>query len=223
MRVLLLEDEPELAEMLVTSFKRRGDGVDHAATVEEALAAISVQTYDALILDIRLPDGSGADVLRAVRQQGDNMPIILITGFPAKEDAAQLLDIGGDDYLRKPFDLSELHARLRAIVRRKEGREGAKLILADLTIDPVSMTTWVGSEEISLTPREYSLLEVFMCSRGALRSQAQLFEHLYSFEDAPEDMNAVQLHIARLRKKIQKSQVKIVNRRGFGYQLRETE
>ncbi|KMW60100.1 DNA-binding response regulator [Candidatus Rhodobacter oscarellae] len=223
MRVLLLEDDPLLAETLVNSFKRRGDGVDHASNVEEALAAIAVQNYDALILDIRLPDGSGAEVLSKARKQGHSTPIILITGFPANEDAAQLFDLGCDDYLRKPFDLSELHARLRAILRRKEGREGTMLKLADLTVDPVSMSAWVASDEVSLTPREYSLLEIFMRSRGAMLSMAQLFEHLYSFDDAPEDVNAVQLHIARLRKKIKNSEAKIVNRRGFGYQFLASE
>lgn len=219
MRLLLVEDTQDVADAVVASFVRRGDAIDHADCVRVARDSLAVQDYDVVILDINLPDGSGTEVLRGIRQSGSVTPVLMLTARGDVEDRVAALDIGADDYLVKPFDLRELEARVRALTRRS-GPERAGLVeYGDLVFDPAGQTVTLSGAPLDLTRREVNLLETLLANRGRVVAKERIFERMFGFNDEEVGLNAVEIHVARLRRKLGGSRVAIRTLRGLGYQL----
>lgn len=219
MRVLLVEDTEDVAGAVCESFARRGDAVDRAATLVEAADCVAVQAYDVIILDIGLPDGSGTDFLRALRAEGRPTPVLMLTAHSKIEERVSSLDQGADDYMVKPFDLRELHARVRALSRRQSSTLAPLIEYADLRFDPVGQALLVDGVPVQLTRREISLLEVMLTNRGRVVSKERIYERMFSFNEDGIGMNAVEIHMARLRRKLEGSRVSIRTLRGLGYQM----
>lgn len=219
MRILLLEDAADVAEAIVTRFVRRGDAIDHAATVAEASDQIAVQDYDVAILDIGLPDGSGIEVLGALRAEGKPTPILILTARNAVDDRVSALDSGADDYLVKPFDLRELEARVRALIRRTAGDHTGTIAFGDIVFDPAACSVAVDGEPVSLTRREFTLLEIMLANRGRVIPKERILERMFAFREDDVGVNTVELYVARLRRKLEHSCVAIRTLRGLGYQL----
>jgi two-component system response regulator TctD len=219
MRILLVEDTSDVAEAIVESFRRRGDAVDHAATCEAAGDALAVQGYDLVILDINLPDGSGIDVLRGLRRARDTTPVLVLTARLAVEDRVGALDLGADDYLMKPFDLRELEARARALARRRAGEVAGVIEYGDLRFDPAGRRAEIAGRPVTLTKREFCLLETLIANRGRVMPKERIFEKMFAFGEDEVGLNAVELYVGRLRRKLDTSRVTIRTLRGLGYQL----
>ncbi len=219
MRLLLVEDTEDVADAIVASFARRGDAVDHVMSVDEGKSAIAVQDYDVMILDIGLPDGSGTEILRFARDRGSRAPILMLTARAEIDDRVSALDMGADDYLVKPFDLRELQARVRAMLRRRDETRAGRIAFGDISFDPAGMRLEIGGREVALTRREFSLLEILLASRGRVVPKEQIHARMFAFNEEGVGVNAVELYIARLRKKLASSQVAIRTLRGLGYQL----
>jgi two-component system response regulator TctD len=219
MRLLLVEDAEDVAEAIAASFARRGDAVDHAATVAAAAEMLAVQDYDACILDLTLPDGSGLGLLKDIRAGRDATPVLILTARSTIEDRVSALDDGADDYLVKPFDLRELHARVRALARRKAGEGAGVIEYGDIVFDPSGCALSVHGTQVPLTRREFSLLEVMMANRGRVIAKERIFDKMFSFNEEEVGLNAVEIYVARVRRKLEGSRVSIRTLRGLGYQL----
>ncbi|WP_068108339.1 response regulator transcription factor [Tropicimonas marinistellae] len=219
MRVLLVEDATDLAEAIVARLGQSGVACDAAPSVSEARDFLAVQRYDALVLDINLPDGSGTDLLRELRGRGDGTPVLMLTALMAVDDRVNALDLGADDYLIKPFDQRELEARLRALVRRQAEQKTDLLVLGPLEFSPSQMTATLGGNRLGLTRREAALLGLLMRTPDQVLSKERLYDGLYTFSDADVGLNAIELYIARLRKKLAESPVSIKTLRGVGYRI----
>ncbi len=218
MRLLLVEDTEDVADAVVSAFARKGHAVDHAASCDLAESALAVQDYDIVILDINLPDGSGIELLRRMRDKRIVSPVLMLTARLDVEDRVEALDIGADDYLMKPFDLRELEARVRALIRRGAEERSGVLEYGNLVLDSAGRTARIVEAPLSLTRREFALLEVLMANRGRVMSKDRIFHRLFAFDD-DVGINAVELYVARLRKKLEPSDVSIRTLRGLGYQL----
>lgn len=219
MRVLMVEDAADLAQAVVASLARSGVVCDHAATLEGAEDWLAVQAYDALILDINLPDGSGRDLLRRLRAGGDRTPVLMLTALVAVDDRVRALDLGADDYLVKPFDQRELEARLRALVRRDADQKGDEIALGPLRYSPARLSATLDGVRLTLTRREAALLGLMIRHAGQYLSKERLYDGLFAYTDADVGQNAIELYIARLRKKLAGSGVGITTQRGIGYRL----
>ena len=219
MRILLLEDAGDVAEAIVASFARRGDAVDHAGTVAEAQDLVAVQDYDVAILDIQLPDGSGAAVLKVLRDTRSQTAVLMLTARGNVDDRVAVLDSGADDYLVKPFDLRELQARVRALARRQAPERASVIEFGDLRFDPANCALDIGGTPVTLTRREFSLLEVMLANRGRVIPKERIFERMYAFGDEEIGLNSVEIQVSRMRRKLEGSNVSIRTLRGLGYQL----
>mgnify|MGYP005989338649 CR=1 FL=1 len=219
MRLLLVEDTADVADAIVASFGHRGDAVDHASSVDDALDALAVQTYDVIILDIGLPDGLGTDILESLRNRGKATPVLMLTARSDIEDRVAALDKGADDYLIKPFDLRELHARVRAMIRRQDVDRSGTIEFGDIIFDPAGLTVEVKGSPVLLARREFNVLEILLANRERVVPKDTLLERLYSFNDEAVSANAVELYVGRLRKKLGDSRITIRTLRGLGYQL----
>jgi two-component system response regulator QseB len=217
MRVLVVEDDPVLADGLRAGLTLSGATVDSVGTCEDARAALASSEFAAMVLDIMLPDGSGIDLLREIRRARHRIPVLLLTARDAVTDRISGLDAGADDYLGKPFDLDELSARLRAIVRRSLGQADGKLIHGAIQLDPADMSVFVDSRPIALSRREFAILSALMERPGAVRSRGELEERLYGWQDDIES-NAVEVHIHNLRTKVGRESIETL--RGVGYRMR---
>jgi DNA-binding response OmpR family regulator len=218
-RVLLVEDTEDVAEAIVANFTRSGHAIDRVTGRNAAHDAVAVQDYDLVILDINLPDGSGLDFLRALRGAKNPTPILVVTARLDVEDRIGALDIGADDYLMKPFDLRELEARARALIRRSAGERSGVVDYGQLALDPAGRTASIAGAPLQLTRREFSVLEILMLNRGRVMPKERIFEKLFSFDHEEVGLNAVELYIARLRRKLTGSGLVIRNLRGLGYQI----
>lgn len=217
MRILILEDDPVLADGLRVGLRLAGWTVDAVATCADARAALAAARFDAIVLDLMLPDGSGLDVLAEMRGAGDTTPVVLLTALDEISDRIKGLDAGADDYLGKPFDLDELAARIRAVARRKDGRAAPTLDAAGIMLDPAGLRAMVDDKEIPLSRREFAVLSALMERPGIIRSRSELEDRLYGWQDEIES-NAVEVHIHNLRTKVGRSRIETV--RGLGYRLR---
>ncbi len=217
MRILLVEDTEDVAEPIVRRFSREGHAIDHAATAASASDALSVQTFDLVILDINLPDGSGFDILRSVRLAKVPTPVLVLTARLAIEDRVSAFDIGADDYLVKPFDLRELEARARALIRRTQGNASGVIELGGVRLNPSARSVSVDGREVHLTRRELCLLEVFLNNPGRILAKEDLHNRLFAF-DEDAGLNAVELYVGRLRRKTASPGFEIRTWRGLGYQ-----
>jgi len=222
MRILLVEDNPRLVELIAEGLTLAGYVVDVAATLSEAEAHICVSDYDLLILDIRLPDGSGRDLLRSVRAQGRSVPVLVATAISDTPHRIATLDDGADDYLAKPFDMNELVARVRAILRRPRQMAQSTLILSNLALDLERQTVEVDGSNIELSRRELNALAILLRSGGALVSRRKFEQALYS-SDEEVTPNALEAVVSRLRRRLDLAgaTVSITAMRGIGYILSE--
>ena len=218
MRLLLIEDDPELADGLQQSLVQSGYAVDVARTAHAGRTACATTRYEMLILDLGLPDGDGLALLRELRAQGTQAPVLILTARGGLDDRIAGLDAGGDDYLAKPFALGELEARVRALLRRGPDAGAHQIQLGHLTYDAVTRRVVVDGADLELTARELAVLEALLRRPRALVSKEQLFESLYTW-DSEANLSAVEVHVSRLRKKLEPAGVAIRMFRGLGYRL----
>ena len=216
MRILVVEDDPILADGLRAGLSLTGATVDAVETCEDADHALATSRYSAIVLDIMLPDGSGLDLLRRLRGRRDATPVLLLTARDRVGDKVSGLDSGADDYLAKPFDLDELAARLRAIVRREGGRAAPTMTYGAIVLSPADLSATVAGEPINLSRREFAILAALMERPEQVRSRAELEERLYGWQEDVES-NAVEVHIHNLRNKIGKDTIQTL--RGVGYRM----
>ena len=214
MRILLTEDDPLLGEGIHTGLKQEGYAVDWVKNATSADSALRSEHYDCLILDLGLPDFSGLELLKRLRARQNELPVLILTARDSILDRIEGLDCGADDYMIKPFDLDELSARLRALIRRSSGRASNLIEHAAITLDPVSHIVTHHDEAIDLSPREFAVLQMLLENRGRVLSRARLEESLYSWQDEIES-NTVEVHIHHLRKKLDSKLSRTI--RGVGY------
>ena len=220
MRLLLVEDNRQLAAMTTRALTEAGYIVDHRDSLAEARAVIAVATYDLVILDIGLPDGEGLDLLRDLRTARSQTPVILLTARSGLDDRIQGLDAGADDYLVKPFEMAELAARCRALLRRPGNTLGNVLTVGDLSLDTVDRSARTTEGPLDLTPKEFALLEYLARRPDGVAHREQLEQSLYSL-DAQVSPNALDALASRLRRKLAAAGVRIAVRtvHGVGYAL----
>jgi DNA-binding response OmpR family regulator len=222
MRVLLVEDEKRLAENVARALREgAGYAVDIASDGEEGLYLAESSNYDLMMLDLMLPKVDGAELLIRCRKQGNSTPVLILTARDEKENIVRLLNAGADDYVAKPFDLGELMARAKALVRRGKGQRSPVLAIADLCIDTVERSVRRGQREIALVPMEYRVLEYLAHRSRAVVSKSELLEHLYDY-NWEKFSNVIEVYISGLRRKIDGNHaVKLIHTvRGHGYVLR---
>lgn len=217
MRILVVEDDAMLRDGLRVGLGMAGARVDDVESCAEARAALAAGRFDAVILDLMLPDGSGLDVLAGMRRAGDTTPVLLLTALDDVPDRIRGLDGGADDYLGKPFDLGELAARVRALARRGAGRAAPLLRAGAITLDPAGQRVTLQGRPVDLSRRELAVLAALMERPGILKSRAELEDRLYGWQEEIES-NAVEVHIHNLRSKLGRDSIETV--RGLGYRMR---
>lgn len=218
MRFLLVEDNEKLARALCDRLALEGHVADHADTLGDADASMATVAYDMILLDIMLPDGDGREFLRRHRAGNDPTPVIVLTARSEVSDRVGLLDLGADDYITKPFDFSELQARIRAVMRRLGGTARNTKTFGDVVFDSTNGEIAVAGQTAQLRNREVRLLEVFFAAPGQVFSKSHLMDRLFSFsEDVSE--NAIEVYVGRLRKKLEPSSASIETVRGLGYRM----
>ena len=216
MRVLLAEDDPMIGASIRQGLRQDGFAVDWAEDGRAAELALAERVHDALVLDLGLPKRSGLELLAAMRRRGDARPVLILTARDAVSDRVAGLDAGADDYMVKPFDLDELSARLRALLRRSSGRSAPVVVHGEVALDPATREVRLRGEPVALSPREFALLEALLARPGAILSRAQLEDKLYGWTDAVES-NAVEVHIHGLRRKLGAEFIR--NVRGVGWMV----
>ena len=218
MRVIVIEDDRLIAEGLRECVARMGHAVDCAHDASEASTAISCTQYDLILLDLGLPRTPGIQVLEELRAKSDNTPVIILTATNELAMRVKALDAGADDYLIKPFSLTELEARIRAVTRRRF-QNTPKMKLGNLTYDQNSRRVFISEEEINLSAREQAILEFLLLNSDRMVSKEQLLEQICSW-DQEVSINAIEVYIHRLRRKLVNADVIINTSRGLGYNLR---
>jgi DNA-binding response OmpR family regulator len=220
MRLLLVEDDARIARFVAKGLREQAYAVDVSGTGEDALYQAAVNTYDLVILDVMIPAPDGFAVCRELRKSGQRMPILMLTARDAVEDRIAGLDHGADDYLTKPFEFRELLARLRALLRRSGELRPEKLAIADLVLDTGAQTAKRAGRQITLTTKEYALLEYLARNAGRVVRRAEIAEHVWD-ETFDPFSNLIEVYINRLRRKIDANSAKplVHTRRGVGYVL----
>jgi two-component system, OmpR family, response regulator len=220
LRVLVVEDEKGLAAGLKRGLQADGFAVDVALNGTDGLWMARENPYDAIVLDLMLPGINGFKVCTSLREDGIWTPILMLTAKEGELDEAEALDSGADDYITKPFSYVVLVARLRALLRRGARERPTKLEAGDLTLDPATRRVWRGSDEIPLTPREFSLLEFLLRGRGDVLSKREILDHVWDY-DFEGDPNIVEVYIRHLRDKIDRpfERASVTTVRGAGYRL----
>lgn len=218
MRFLVVEDDAPIAAGLQRALRRGGNAVDLSVDGRSALQAISQADYDCVILDLGLPDIDGTQVLRQMRRQNQQTPVVILSAREDKADRVLGLDLGADDYIAKPFDLEELEARIRAVTRRAIARRGDDITIGDLRLSLSERQVFIGQKPADLLPREFAVLECLLLRHGRVVSKRQLLEQISGW-DAELSENAVELYVHRVRRKIEHSGCTIRTLRGFGYLL----
>ncbi|WP_417427086.1 response regulator [Hoeflea sp.] len=216
MRVLLIEDDLVLGAAVRDQIAADGHSIDWATRLDAADEYLDVAVYDLILLDLMLPDGRGQTFLTSLRTRGNVTPVIIMTALDQISDRIEGLNAGADDYMVKPFDLSEMSARVAAVARRYSGNPNPLVKIADLEIDLAARSVRRDGKSVALTAREWVLLEAFVQRPGQLLSKAQLEDRLYSFETEIES-NTIEVHVSHLRKKLGRERIETV--RGLGYRL----
>jgi len=214
MRVLVVEDDRMIAKGLHTALKQDGYAVDGVSDGASAAAALRSSRFDLVLLDLGLPERDGLDVLRELRSRGDATPVIIVTARDDVQNRIQGLDAGADDYIIKPFDLDEVAARMRSVLRRAAGRGDPSIRHRGITLDPVAHTVERGGEPVVLSAHEFSVLEALMQRPGAVLSRAQLEDRLYGWSEGIES-NAIEVYVHGLRRKLGNDAIRTL--RGVGY------
>jgi DNA-binding response OmpR family regulator len=200
-RVLLVEDEVRLAENIASALREVGMAVDHAADGNSGYHFAEIGVYDVIVLDLMLPGRDGKSVLSALRQRRIHTPVLILTAQEGKESVISLLNSGADDYLSKPFDLGELLARIKALIRRGKGESSPVLTFAGIELNTISQTVQFNERPVDLSPTEYRILEYLIHRPEAIVSKREMLEHLYDF-DWEHHSNVIEVHISNLRRKI---------------------
>jgi two-component system response regulator QseB len=216
MRLLVAEDDPMIGAGLCQGLRQDGFAVDWVQDGRAAELALQEKVHDLLLLDLGLPRRQGLDVLTAMRRRGDTRPVMIVTARDAVTDRVVGLDAGADDYLVKPFELDELAARIRALLRRGAGRAAAVISYGDIELDPATHEVHAHGEPVALSAREFALIEALLARPGATLSRAQLEEKLYGW-DEPVESNAIEVHLHSLRKKLGAETIR--NVRGVGWRV----
>jgi DNA-binding response OmpR family regulator len=222
MKILLVEDETRLAEAVAASLSKKGIAVDHTALLGDAIELARQQTYDAILLDRRLPDGDGITFIPWLRSSGVVTPVIVLTARNEPAERVAGLDLGADDYLGKPFLMEELFARLRAVMRRPSALAEPSIIAGRMTVDPIRMDVMVGELQLDLPRRELMVLVTLAKRKGKTVLRSALETEIYNYEETIQS-NALDAHVSRLRKRLTDvdAGVSIHNIRGVGYLLKE--
>ncbi|MEE4673726.1 response regulator [Pseudomonas alliivorans] len=218
MRLLLIEDDVALGEGIHQALSREGYTVDWIRDGSSALHALLSETFDLAILDLGLPRLDGFEVLRRLRHSGSTLPVMILTARDSTEDRITGLDTGADDYLVKPFDVSELKARLRALLRRSAGRAKVLIEHAGISLDPGTQQVSYRNEPVALTPKEYQLLYELLSPPGRVMTRERLMQLLYGWNEGAES-NTLEVHIHHLRKKFSSDLIRTI--RGVGYLVEE--
>ena len=220
MRLLLVEDDPRIVRFVSRGLQEQSYAVDIAANGNHALYQIEINDYDIVVLDVMLPDKNGFEVCRAIRAIGKRVPILMLTARDAVEDRITGLDSGADDYLTKPFEFRELLARLRALLRRPNELRPPQIVVGDLKLDTASQTAKRGTRSISLTPKEYALLEYLARNVGRVVGRSEIAEHVWD-ESFDPFSNLIEVYVNRLRRKLDDDDDHplLQTRRGSGYIL----
>ncbi len=216
MRLLLAEDDQMIGESVRQGLRQDGFAVDWVRDGRAAEVALADGVHDLLLLDLGLPQKEGLDVLRAMRRRGDKRPVLIMTARDAVGDRVAGLDAGADDYVLKPFDLTELAARIRALLRRGAGRATPVLAFGSIELDPATRETRVDGKPVALSGREFALLEALLARPGAILSRAQLEDKLYGWNEEIGS-NAVEVHLHALRRKLPADTIR--NVRGVGWMI----
>jgi two-component system OmpR family response regulator len=218
MRLLLTEDDEIIADGISKSLRQAGFAVDRVATGADADQALQANSFDLLILDLGLPELDGLEVLRRLRARKQLLPVLILTARDRLEDRVMGLDFGADDYLTKPFDLPELEARVRALLRRGRVTADIEVIYGALRFDTVGRRVMVHDQPLDLSARELAVLEILLQRSGKVVSKEQLIEHMYGWEEEVSH-NAMEVNVHRLRKKLEPAGINIRTIRGLGYLL----
>jgi two-component system response regulator QseB len=214
MRVLVVEDDRMIAKGLHTALKQDGYAVDGVSDGKSASAALRSSRFDVVLLDLGLPERDGLEVLRELRSRGDATPVIIVTARDDVQNRIQGLDAGADDYIVKPFDLDEVAARMRSVLRRAAGRGDPSIRHRGITLDPVSHAVERDGEAVALSAHEFSVLEALLQRPGTVLSRAQLEERLYGWSEGIES-NAIEVYVHGLRRKLGNDAIRTL--RGVGY------
>lgn len=219
MRILLVEDDVELASGLRTALAQSDHAVDWIADGAQADSVLQTEEFDLVVLDLTLPGLDGLVVLRRLRARSKDVPVLIITARGSVDARVRGLDLGADDYLAKPFELTELEARVRALLRRSQGRAAGILEAGPLVIDTTSRQASLDGDPLNLPRRELGVLEVLMTRCGKVVSKDQIATQIFSFDDEASP-NAIELYVSRLRKKLSPTGIEIQTVRGLGYVLK---
>ncbi len=214
MRLLLVEDDTLLGDGIRAGLSEQGYAVDWVEDAEAAQLALETGHYDLMVLDLGLPGMSGLDFLGQLRARGEDLPVLILTARDAIQDRVAGLDSGADDYLTKPFDLEELGARIRALLRRRSGRANPIIEHGELTLDPAAHEVTLRGEKVDVSPREFAILQMLLENRGKVMSRNRLEEGLYAW-NAEVESNTVEVHIHHLRRKLGADLIRTI--RGVGY------
>ena len=216
MRILVVEDEEDLAQAVTDHLRDAAHAVDHAATLDEAQAAVQAMPYALILLDLRLPDGNGLTLLKELRNNNDKTPVLIGTAFDRITERISGLEAGADDYLVKPYDLDEMLARITAILRRSDNDHSPQRRFGRLSITPSTRSVMLDVQKISLTRREWAILDRISRRPGITVTKAELEDVVYDFGREVES-NAIEVHVSRLRSKLGRTAIETV--RGFGYRM----
>ncbi len=216
MRLLLVEDDELLGDALKTGLTQFGYIVDWLKDGEMARTALKLENFELIILDLSLPKLSGINLLQTIRAAGNTTPVIILTARDSIEDRVKGLDSGADDYIIKPFDLNELSARIRALIRRSQGRADTILHYQNIILDPAAHTVLLDNQPINVPRREFSLLQKLLENCGQVLSREQLMQSIYGWEE-DVDSNTLEVHIHNLRKKLDANFIRTI--RGVGYMI----
>ena len=218
MKILLIEDEPELRKGIKNYLHQEGYLVESANDFIQASEKVSNYQYDCVLLDITLPKGNGLEIIKKLKHQNSKAGIIIISAKNSLDDKIYGLDLGADDYLSKPFDLAELEARVRALIRRGQVGGSAVIAVGKLQLDTVNHAATYNNASLNLSARELAVLEILMLKVGKVVNKEQMLEKLCNFDEDISD-NALEVYLHRLRKKLNHSDINISTFRGLGYML----
>jgi two-component system response regulator TctD len=218
LRALLIEDNDDIADCMKQSLQQMDIAFDRFARGQLGLNASKVATYDLLVLDLNLPDMDGLTVLAKIKKDQPELPVLIVSARISIEDRVKGLDLGADDYLIKPFDLTEWEARVRALFRRGKNERDMRIQFASLEFDQTTREFWLAGQVLELSPRERSVLELLIRKNGGVMSKESIADHVFSFADEA-GVSSIEIYIHRLRKKLSDSAVSITTKRGLGYAL----
>jgi len=220
MRILLVEDDPLLGDGAKTGLTQFGYTVDHLKDGDSAKLALANESFDLVILDLGLPKLSGLKLLQSIRNAGNPVPVIILTARESIEDRVKGLDAGADDYMTKPFDMDELCARVRALIRRSSGRADSTIHYRNIELDPAAHAVTVDGVEVNVPRREFALLQKLLENTGNVLSREQLMQSIYGWEE-DVDSNTLEVHIHNLRKKLNANFIRTI--RGVGYMVEKED